>query len=366
MKKMTLWILIFCLMSPSLILAKRGPKPEIQPIIYEGIEYRVEYSKHNIAILQKDHKDKRGSWVTRAEVMAIYATSQKEQWRETIYQNPYDLNLEDDVQWLFVKKMRLEHHKGWSAIIATDENGQDHEVVIKGEKYGSLNQKGIQINYEVHRDGGRYYFINEREGGREFEEFKTQIDNNISHLTLIPDRKFVWTEAFIEERNKMIEIARKNKYVLEIKKMCSDCSCNDGMTSTIYDYQDQNVLIKTSKTQYKKGEEVAFTVSSSADYAKYFQVASAQHLKDGQWQEVIWNAPCGCGSLCDYVGYVEPNKEYTTKWDQTIFDKKMGCVTAPPGRYRFYIFELYGDPDESGCTSYHSAIYSNEFEIVEK
>jgi len=233
-------------------------------------------------------------------------------------------------------------------------------------KSETLNQDGIQVNYEVQQDGGRYYFINERKIGLKFEEFKKQIDDNITQLILIPNKKFVLAgiDTFIEERNKMIEIAHKNKYVLEIKKLCSKRFCDDGMTSTVYDYQDRDVLIKTSKSQYKKGEEVHFTVYSSSDYEKSFQVASAQQLIDGQWKEVIWNAPCGCGSLCDYVGHVKPMKKYTTKWDQTIYSKT-GCATASIGRYRFYIFDLSGDSDRSGCISYHSAVYSNEFEVVE-
>lgn len=129
MKKLILGMLVIAFMSPS-AAAKRGPKPEVAPIVYQGIEYSIEYSKHNIAILRKDHQGERGSWVTRTEVMATDFATKRELWRKTVYQYPYDLNLEDDVQWVFVKSLSLKDN----TLIAINEKNEKFRINISDDR----------------------------------------------------------------------------------------------------------------------------------------------------------------------------------------------------------------------------------------
>ncbi len=135
------------------------------------------------------------------------------------------------------------------------------------------------------------------------------------------------------------------------------------MTADVYLVEDKDVAIKTSLDRYKSGDPVSFTLTNKASYEKYFQVASVEKWVGEEWIEQIWNAPCGCGDKCDYLGFVEPGKEATMNWDQSVSDKNVGCATASPGRYRVVIDGMYGWTNESHCMSVHSYVVSNEFEI---
>ena len=237
--------------------------------------------------------------------------------------------------------------------------------IIKKPLGGNIPE--MTINFWVDKEGGMYQCpsADPSKGGCRYAEYIRPLlkSQDLNKLILIAKKKYISTPAFDQEFLILLKEARENQKVVEIKGPCLDCNCKGGVTSVIYDYQEKEVQMETPKETYYRGEKVSFMVNNPSGFDRYFQVVSAERLIDGKWKEVIWNAVCGCGSLCDYVGYVEPDKALTMSWDQTIFDN--GCANAPDGKYRFVILDLYGRKDKEMCERYDSVVYSNVFEIKE-
>ena len=348
MKRIALGLLMVFFVLECPVFAKRGPAPVVAPVMQEGIRYEATHNQMGV-------------------VEGFDVKTGEKVWEKKVYEITIDPSLEPDVQWVLIKELKIEPYKGKGVLVIIDERGRTYQVELDESKLNEVRDKvELEFNYEIDSEGGKYFLINDELPFRRFSDFRTWIDTDkIKRLTLVPEQEFQWKDSFLEERNRMIEIARKNKYVVNFQLVCLEkCSCDEGMTSTVYDYQDKDVMVKTSKDQYKLGEEASFTVSNSADFDKYFQVAAVEKWEDGQWKEIVWNAPCHCGGPCDYVGYVESDKEFTQAWDQTYFDESAyTCSNTPSGRYRFHIAELYGYIGDEGCATYHSSVYSNEFEI---
>ncbi|MCD4778970.1 MAG: hypothetical protein K8S27_00260 [Candidatus Omnitrophica bacterium] len=492
--KIFIFVLGTLLLMPSLAQGKRPPRPNLPPVVRAGIEYRIAYSKLEFFGAKKNNPVSQrmlSGWHMVTYLKAFDTKTKKNLWEKIVTMRPLDLELEEDVQWVFIKLFTMdaqerlilmdeedrtfifdiqtrqflrdgpnrqirgqnlnamtgsivtldgqaENRKDGAVLLVQDTTvwidglrawpqgyfvpGQkgikvrargmltedDHLPVIspedrmtlqgyvvddpgdarsrhryvlknarwelpssvkdfgKGSILGEDRNGAVEYSYDIDEQGGQYALINDEVPYRRFVDFERWIDQQrIKSLTLVPNGKFKWNDSFVEERNRMIEIARKNQYVMNIKRMCvNDCPCEKGLTSTIYDDQDKDVVVRTSREQFRSGQEVVFTVSNSADYDKYFQVASIERWQAGQWQEVVWNAPCPCGDPCDYVGYVEPEKTITVMWDQSVFAENYVCAHAPAGRYRLFIPELYGYMDDDGCATYHATAVSNEFDIL--
>lgn len=238
----------------------------------------------------------------------------------------------------------------------------DTKAEINEKPLGNPVQEIMTIGFWVDQEGGIYKCPNIEPGCRYAEYIRPLLrSESLKKLTLIAEKKYTPNPVYDQELLTLYKEAGENQKVIVIKRPCSDCKCKDGMTSDIYDYQEKEVEIKTSKETYNKGEKVSFSVNNLSDFDRYFRVVTAERLVDEKWKEAIWNAVCGCGSLCDYVGYAKPGKTVTMSWDQTIFDK--ACVNAPAGRYRFVILDLYGWKDKDMCEKYNSLVYSDIFEI---
>jgi len=339
-----LCLIIICLL-PLRVYSKRVAPAKVEPVIYEGVRYEAPTSKMGY-------------------VEAYDAASGKKLWEKKAYDVKYNLALERDVQDVFIKELKIEETKQGADLIVIDEQDRKYRIKIK-EPPQYLPE--MTVTFLVDKEGGMYQCLNAdpMTGGCRYAEYIRPLlkDKDLKKLILIAERKYVSTPAFDQEFLTLLKEARENQKAVEMKRPCSDCKCKDGMTSVIYDYQDKEVQMKTSKGAYARGEKVYFTVSNLSSFDRYFQVVSAEKLIDGKWQEVIWNAVCGCAAKCDYSGYVEPGKAVTMSWDQSIVEN--GCAKAPAYPYRFVILDLYGAKDKERCEIYHSVIYSNVFQIRE-
>ena len=93
-------LLLLTLLQPQLASAKRVPPLKVDPVIYEGIRYVA------------PNDDGR-----RGYIEAWNVESNKKLWELTIFTNAIDLNLEEDVQWLFIKALNIKDGR----LVATSE-----------------------------------------------------------------------------------------------------------------------------------------------------------------------------------------------------------------------------------------------------
>ena len=110
---MSRFVLIFfaaTLLLPSLSLAKRVAPAEVKPVVHQGIRY----------IAPND--DGR-----RAYIEAWDVQTNKKLWDLTIFVNRIDPNLEEDVQWVFIKALRVQD----GTLIVTPERGKTYQVDLK-------------------------------------------------------------------------------------------------------------------------------------------------------------------------------------------------------------------------------------------
>jgi hypothetical protein len=91
--------------------AKRGPKPVVQPIQINGIEFRVPNNPETEGIVQ-----------------AWDPISNKLLWSVRAYRNPKIPLLEKDVQWNFVKLMSLASNN--RDLVIVDERGKTYFVSV--------------------------------------------------------------------------------------------------------------------------------------------------------------------------------------------------------------------------------------------
>lgn len=87
--------------------AKRGPAPEVKPLKY--LSYEI--SAPN----------------TPEEMGKVMLRSPKTDHLVKVYEIKVTPSLEKDVQWVFIKNMRLEGDR----LVVTDEKGKEHELDLK-------------------------------------------------------------------------------------------------------------------------------------------------------------------------------------------------------------------------------------------
>src|SRR5437773_1605178 len=110
---MSRFIIIFvaaALSLPSLALAKRVAQAEVKPVVYQGVRY----------IAPND--DGR-----RAYIEAWDVRTNKKLWDLTIFVNRIDPKLEEDIQWVFIKALRVQN----GALIVMPERGKTYQVDLK-------------------------------------------------------------------------------------------------------------------------------------------------------------------------------------------------------------------------------------------
>jgi len=110
---MSRFIIIFvaaALLLPSLALAKRIAPAKVEPLVYQGVRY----------IAPNDDGP-------RAYIEAWDVQTNKKLWDLTIFVNRIDPKLEEDVQWVFIKALRVQD----GALIVTPERGKTYQVDLK-------------------------------------------------------------------------------------------------------------------------------------------------------------------------------------------------------------------------------------------
>ena len=102
-------ILLLTLLLPQLTSAKRLPPVKLDPVIYEGIRYVA------------PNDDGR-----RGYVEAWNLGTNKKLWELTIFTNGIDPNLEEDVQWVFIKALNIQDGR----LMVTSERGKTYQVDV--------------------------------------------------------------------------------------------------------------------------------------------------------------------------------------------------------------------------------------------
>src|SRR6266496_4733740 len=98
------------LLLPSLVLVKRVAPAEVKPVVFQGVRY----------IAPND--DGR-----RAYIEAWDVRTNKKLWDLTIFVNRIDPKLEEDIQWVFIKALRVQN----GALIVMPERGKTYQVDLK-------------------------------------------------------------------------------------------------------------------------------------------------------------------------------------------------------------------------------------------
>jgi hypothetical protein len=111
-------ILLSTLLLPQLASAKRIAPVKVDPVVYEGVRYVA------------PNDDGR-----RGYIEAWNVGTSKKLWELTIFTNPINPNLEEDVQWIFIKSLNIRDGR----LIATSEHGETYQVALKTKEIRQPN-----------------------------------------------------------------------------------------------------------------------------------------------------------------------------------------------------------------------------------
>jgi len=102
---------------PHLASAKRSAPAKVEPLIHEGVRYVT------------PNDDGR-----RAYIEAWDVQTNKKLWDLTVFTNRIDPKLEEDVQWVFIKAIRVEN----GVLLVTSERGNTYEIDLKTKAIRNL------------------------------------------------------------------------------------------------------------------------------------------------------------------------------------------------------------------------------------
>ena len=104
--------------------AKRIAPVKVDPVVYEGIRY-----------LAPNDDGRRGY------IEAWNVGTNKKLWELTLFTNRIDPNLEEDVQWVFIKAFNIQHRR----LMVTSESGKIYQGDVTRKRSRNL------IRYRSHR-----------------------------------------------------------------------------------------------------------------------------------------------------------------------------------------------------------------------
>ncbi len=127
----------FALLAPNTAHAKRAQAAKVEPVVYDGLRYVAPNDNGRRGYIQ--------AWDTKTNKLL---------WELTIYHNFINPFLEEDVQWVFIKKLSLVDGK----LIVIDERDRAYSVDLKTRAVRKLKQappKKTQANKSLQptRDG---------------------------------------------------------------------------------------------------------------------------------------------------------------------------------------------------------------------
>src|ERR1051326_508141 len=103
-------MLLLTLLLPQLASAKRIAPAKVDTVIHDGIRY--------VAPNDDGH---------RAYIEAWDVGTNKKLWELTLFTNHIDPNLEEDVQWIFIRALNIQDGR----LVATSERGETYKVDLK-------------------------------------------------------------------------------------------------------------------------------------------------------------------------------------------------------------------------------------------
>lgn len=113
-------IVLLTLLPLRLISAKRIAPAKVEPVIHEGIRYVA------------PNDDGR-----RGYIEAWNVGTDKKLWELTIFTNRIDPNLEEDVQWVFIKALNIQDGR----LLVTSENGATYQVDLKTKEIAQSDSR---------------------------------------------------------------------------------------------------------------------------------------------------------------------------------------------------------------------------------
>ena len=119
-QRMTRFVWLSMLMLPLTALAKRTPAPVIEPVVHGGVRYTVPNDRGTVGY-----------------VVASDVVSGKQLWRKTIFRKCICPFLEHDVQWVFIKQMRLDDGR----LVIVNERDKVYSLDLKTRKVKKLKDK---------------------------------------------------------------------------------------------------------------------------------------------------------------------------------------------------------------------------------
>ncbi len=102
--------LILFILLPSLVFGKRAAPTKVEPVVFEGVHYVAPNDDGRRAYIE--------AWNVQAE---------QKLWELTVFTNRIDPKLEEDVQWVFIKEIRVRA----GALIVTSERGRIYRIDLK-------------------------------------------------------------------------------------------------------------------------------------------------------------------------------------------------------------------------------------------
>ena len=119
-QRMARFVWLGMLMLPLTGLAKRVPAPVIEPVIHEGVRYTVPNDRGTVGY-----------------VAAWDVTTGEQLWKKTVYWKCICPFFEHDVQWVFVKQMRLDGER----LILVNERDKTYALDLKTRSAKKLKRQ---------------------------------------------------------------------------------------------------------------------------------------------------------------------------------------------------------------------------------
>ena len=105
---------------PIAAFAKRIPAPVIEPVVHKGVRYTVPNDKGTVGY-----------------AVAWDIATGKQLWKKTIFRKCICPFFEHDVQWVFIKQMRLDGER----LIFVSERNKSYALDLKTRKVKTLKQQ---------------------------------------------------------------------------------------------------------------------------------------------------------------------------------------------------------------------------------
>ena len=113
-------VLLAALVLPVAAFAKRVPAPVIEPVVHEGVRYTVPNDRGTVGY-----------------VVAWDVATGKQLWKKTILRKCICPFFEHDVQWVFIRQMRLDGER----LIFVSERDKSYALDLKTRRVKKLKQQ---------------------------------------------------------------------------------------------------------------------------------------------------------------------------------------------------------------------------------